>query len=105
MPPFSLWCVAIAVAIMRRNGPLPRWIGYLNRWMAILFMPAMMMIFFKTGPFAQNGVLTFWMPVAVFFGWIITMSLAAARAANNPSHPPTDAVTDTGAAIRSTSSA
>jgi hypothetical protein len=44
----------------------------------------MLMIFFKQGPFAQNGVVTFWMPVAVFFGWIITMSWAAARAANEP---------------------
>ncbi len=87
VPPFSLWCVAIAVAIMRRGGLLPRWVGYLNLWMAILFMPAMMMIFFKHGPFAQNGVLTFWMPVGVFFGWIITMSWAAAHQASRPSGP------------------
>lgn len=85
VPPFSLWCVAIAVAIMRPSSGLPRWLGYLNLWMALLFIPAMMMIFFKHGPFAQNGILTFWMPVAVFFGWIITMSLATYRAANGPS--------------------
>jgi hypothetical protein len=89
VPPFSLWCVAIAVAIMRKSerSPLPRWIGYFNLWMAFLFMPAMLMIFFKQGPFAQNGVVTFWMPVAVFFGWIITMSWAAAHAANEPPQP------------------
>jgi hypothetical protein len=86
VPPFSLWCLVIAVAILR-NGqqrpPLPRWMGYLNLWVAVFFVPAIMMIFFKQGPFAQNGVLTFWMPVAVFFAWIITMSFAVVRAANN----------------------
>jgi len=87
VPPFSLWCLAITVAVLR-GGPqraqLPRWVGYLNLWAAILFVPAMMMIFFKTGPFAQNGVLTFWMPVAVFFAWIVTMALVVARAADQP---------------------
>lgn len=48
VPPFSLWCVAIAGAIMRPGGRLPRWSGYLNLWMAVLFMPAMMMIFSST---------------------------------------------------------
>lgn len=98
VPPFSLWCVAIAVAIMRRGATLPRWLGYLNLWMAILFMPAMMMIFFKHGPFAQNGVLTFWMPVGVFFGWIITMSWVGARAAGGASPLPDEPVS-TGRAV------
>lgn len=101
VPPFSLWCVIVAVAIMRRGGVLPRWLGYLNLWMAILFMPAMMMIFFKHGPFAQNGVLAFWMPVAVFFGWIITMSWAAARHASGRSGPPTATLTLAAAATSS----
>ena len=104
VPPFSLWCVAIAIAIMRSGSRLPRWLGYLNLWMAILFMPAMMMIFFKHGPFAQNGVLTFWMPVTVFFGWIITMSWASARAANNQSHDAGEKESRTGIIAPSASS-
>jgi hypothetical protein len=104
VPPFSLWCVAVAIAILRSGSRLPRWLGYLNLWMAILFMPAMMMIFFKHGPFAQNGVLTFWMPVTVFFGWIITMSWASARAANNQSHDVGESESRTGIIAPSASS-
>jgi hypothetical protein len=87
VPPFSLWCAAIAVAVLRGgdgDGSLPRWVGYLNLWAAVLFVPAMLMIFFKHGPFAQDGVFTFWMPVAIFFAWIVTMALVVVRAADRP---------------------
>jgi hypothetical protein len=36
--------------------------------------------FFKTGPFAYNGFLSFWFAVAVFFGWMITMTVMTLRA-------------------------
>jgi hypothetical protein len=93
VPPFSLWCVAIAVAVLRDRSDapsLPRWVGYLNLWAAVLFVPAMLMIFFKHGPFAQNGAFTFWMPVAIFFGWIITMALVVVRAMARPLSRQTD---------------
>lgn len=83
VPPFSLWCAVIAVAIFRDTSPdplVPRWAAYLNIWCAILFVPAMMMIFFHHGAFSQNGVMTFWMPVAVFFAWIVSMTGLVIRA-------------------------
>jgi len=85
VPPFSLWCAAIAVAILRddaRDSVLPRWSAYLNIWCAIFFVPAMMMIFFRSGPFSQNGIFAFWIPVAVFFFWIVVMTLLVSRAAD-----------------------
>jgi hypothetical protein len=104
VPPFSLWCLAIAVAVLRggsQSTALPRWVGYLNAWVAVLFVPAMLMIFFKTGPFAQNGVLTFWMPVAVFFAWIVTMALVVVRAADQPQSNSADGSDQPGAAVGS----
>ena len=37
-----------------------------------------MLIFFKTGPFAWNGLLVFWLGVLVFFGWY-TVTFAVVR--------------------------
>jgi len=82
-PPFSLWMVIIAVAIFfDRNVPtvLPRWVAYFNLWTALLIFPAGMIGFFKTGPFAYNGALSFWFAFAVFFSWMIVMTVMTFRA-------------------------
>jgi hypothetical protein len=51
----------------------PRWVGYLNFWMALLFVPAGLMTFFKKGPFAWNGLLAFWLPLVAFAIWFNVM--------------------------------
>ena len=71
-PPFFVQLVAIGAAIIsdRAERPVfPRWVGYFNVWVAVLFMPGGLITFFKTGPFAWNGLLAFWMPLTVFFLW------------------------------------
>ncbi len=46
----------VAVLIDRRTAPIfPRWLGYVNIWLAITFTPASFLVFFKTGPLAWNG--------------------------------------------------
>lgn len=85
-PPFALWMLVVAVAIFNdRNEPriYPRWIAYFNVWCAILVFPAGLIAFFKEGPFAYDGIFSFWLPFLVFFGWMALMTyntfLAAAR--------------------------
>jgi hypothetical protein len=76
--PFSLWCFVIAIAIFNdRTLPqlYPRWVAYYNVWAGICFVPAGLIIFFKHGPFAINGALSFWFPAAVFFSWVVMMSV------------------------------
>ena len=44
----------------------PRWLCYLNLWIAFLFIPGGLAIYFQTGPFAWNGILALWVPATVF---------------------------------------
>lgn len=52
---------------------MPRWLGYFNFWVALLFVPAALLYFFKTGPFAWDGIFVFWLPLTVFSIWFMVM--------------------------------
>jgi hypothetical protein len=74
---------ALAVVIFadRATRPtFPRWAGYFNIWIALLYVPAIALPFVKSGPLAWNGVLPFWLGAAAFFGWIVVMTVLALRA-------------------------
>jgi len=78
---WSLWVqlVAIGAAILIDRGEdplLPRWLGYLNLGVSLLILPAGMVLFFKNGPFAWNGVVGFYTPLAAFCIWIVAMTSA-----------------------------
>lgn len=49
----------------------PRWFGYFNFWTAILYCPGSLLYFFKDGPFAWNGLFSWWLVVVVFLLWFI----------------------------------
>ncbi len=86
--PFFVQLASIGMAIVSDRHEKPvfaRWIGYFNLWVAILFIPGALITFFKTGPFAWNGLLAFWMPLTVFFGWYLVMFFALLKAIRQPS--------------------
>lgn len=66
------------------NRPWPRWMGYLSLWLATLALPAALIPFFKTGPFAWDGVLAFWVPLVAFFGWFLAMIPVMLRTVRAP---------------------
>jgi hypothetical protein len=81
---WSLWVqlIAIAAAILidRRSEPvLPRWLGYLNLWVAMLIIPAGLVLFFKHGPFAWNGVVGLYIPLVAFLIWMMSMTITIHR--------------------------
>jgi hypothetical protein len=79
--------IAIGVATLRDQSPvpiLPRWVGYFNFWIALLFQPAVVCPLFLTGPFAWNGLLSFWIPFFIFFLWFVVMVWALLRALKAP---------------------
>lgn len=82
-PPFGIWMVIIALAILRDVNPeptFPRWVAFYNLWTALLMAPASLMAFFKTGPFAYSGLLAFWLVAIDFFLWMVVMSVVVLRA-------------------------
>jgi hypothetical protein len=69
----------------RRPQPVfPRWIGYLTLWVAILLAPGNAVTFFKSGPFAWNGLIAFWIPAVAFGGLINVLAWAMIRANTHP---------------------
>lgn len=76
--------IAIAAAIFNDKSAtptFPRWVAFLNIWIGILFMPGALLAFFKTGPFAWNGLFVFWLGVGAFAVWFVVMTYFLLRAA------------------------
>jgi hypothetical protein len=77
-PPFSAWFVVIAVTVFsdKSETPMyPRWVAYFNLWCALLTVPAGLMAFFKSGPFAYDGLIAMYIPFGIFFVWMIAMTV------------------------------
>jgi hypothetical protein len=67
---------AVGFAILGDKGPdpiFPRWLGFYNLWVGVLFMPGGLLTFFKVGPFAWDGIFVWWLPFLVFFSWYLVM--------------------------------
>lgn len=81
--PASFQCFSIALGVFMdrgRTNVFPRWFAFLNVWCGLLYMPALLVLFFKTGPFAWNGLLTFYVAAVAFFAWIVTLVVLLLRA-------------------------
>ena len=85
MPMFV--CVAIAAFNDKSENPVfPRWSGYFSCWVFVLLLPDQLLFFFKTGPFAWNGLFAFWIPLTVFCCWFLIIFYLMRRALLRPSH-------------------
>ena len=85
-PTFIAQFLAIAFGIFQDTTPtpvFPRWAAYFNAWAAVLFVPGGFAYFFRTGPFAWNGLLAFWVAAGAFFVWLLVMTWLTLRAINN----------------------
>lgn len=79
IPPAIVQCLSIGMAVLsdRRENPVfPRWVAYYNFWVAFLFVPGGLAMFFKDGAFAWNGLLAFWLAAVMFGTWFVVMSIA-----------------------------
>ncbi|WP_143288286.1 hypothetical protein [Calothrix rhizosoleniae] len=68
--------IGLAILSDRGSPPIfPRWVGFLNFWAAFLFIPSGLITYFKTGAFAWNGILAFWVPFGAFSIWLMILFL------------------------------
>lgn len=58
----------------------PRWLGYLTAWQLVQSFGGPVAVLFKTGIFAWNGLLPFWLPFFLFFGWLVAICWTVLRA-------------------------
>ncbi len=78
--------IAIGVAILRDRGAqpvFPRWAGYLNLWVCLVFQGGIAVVFFKTGPLAWRNLFAWWIPLTVFGAWFIVMTVLLLRAVHD----------------------
>lgn len=91
--PYIAWAIAVGLAILCDPDarPLyPRWAGYLSIFVALVQIPPSLLVFFTTGPFAWDGLISWWVTMFDFFIWVVVMTVLTVRAINAP-HPATEA--------------
>jgi hypothetical protein len=82
-PPAFIQTISLGWCILSDRNDLPvypRWVGYTTIWVAILFLPGVLLPFFHGGPFAWNGIVGFWLVAVAFFGWILLIWRMTVRA-------------------------
>ena len=71
----------LAILADKTASPVyPRWLGYLNFWLAAGAGTGQVIPFVMSGPFAYNGLFGFWVVAAVFFIWVSTMYIYTLKA-------------------------
>ena len=81
--PFASYQIALGVVTLtdKSERPVyPRWSAYCNFFVSFFMIEAAGILFFKSGPFSQDGLLVFYVPMSVFFIWILLFTHLALRA-------------------------
>lgn len=74
--PFIIQNVVIGIAVLRdQQNQLPRWVGYMNFWIAASFLPDPLAYVFHGGPFAWNGIFIFWLALTTYTIFLVGMGL------------------------------
>ena len=90
--PAAIQNISIAVAIFNDKNPnplFPRWVAYLNIWVALGFVCILPMPFFYDGVFSWAGLFPFWIPATVFGLWFIVMTYVLFKAIDNTDYSST----------------
>jgi hypothetical protein len=75
--PYLLQLVVAAVAILGDRSPtpaFPRWVAYVCLWAAAADFGPLLLIFFKSGLWAWNGIFGLWVAAIAFGIWMVVLS-------------------------------
>lgn len=72
MPMFLV--LGITILHDKRAHPVfPRWLAFYSFFTFVMFLPDQLLFFFKSGPFAWNGLFALWIPLTNYCLWFITV--------------------------------
>jgi len=76
----QMWAMAFIGLADRSASPLwPKWVCWLSIWCGLSFAPASLTQYLKTGPFAWDGMLSFYIPYAAWLVWCLVISVYMIR--------------------------
>lgn len=70
----------VALMDTREKPVFPRWYGYVSIWCSFMYLPAGCNVFFKEGPIAWNGAISWWLLLTAIFGWLMTTTYLLLKA-------------------------
>lgn len=84
---FQLFAIAMAIFKDQRENPVfPRWVGFFNLWVALMFCPGITNVYFEGGPLSWPGLFAWWVPLTSFGIWIAVMTAMLLRAIQHQEH-------------------
>ena len=83
--PTMVQMAALGVVILGRRDPgvpqlIPRWVAYLSIYVTITFLEVLLLLFFPSGPFSWNGLVTYYVILIGFFAWMAVAGFYVLRA-------------------------
>lgn len=73
--------LGIAALLDDREVPVfPRWFGFFQLWAAVLFLPGTFNVYFHDGPLAWDGLIAFYLPIAVYVSWVVVTPVMVLKA-------------------------
>ena len=81
---FCIMWMALGMAIiLDKNNILPKWLGYYTVWQYVTELMAAPVWIVKSGPFAWNGLMTFWFAMLLYVPWQFIVYVCIYRAIKN----------------------
>lgn len=75
--------LALGAAVLCDKSPkpvFPRWFGFFNFSVGLLFVPASLVTFFKSGPFSWAGVFGWYLGLTIFGAWYFVTAYLLVKA-------------------------
>ena len=78
-----MWMAFGLAIILDKNTVLPKWLGYYTVWQYVTELMAAPVWIAKSGPFAWNGLMTFWFAMVLYVSWQFIVYICIYRAIKN----------------------
>jgi hypothetical protein len=78
-----MWMAFGLAIILDNNNVLPKWLGYYTVWQYVTELMAAPVWISKSGPFAWNGLMTFWFAMVLYVSWQIIVYVCIFRSIKN----------------------